>query len=578
MGLKYILIPIVASSLVVSVYNTKTDIPGRKGVQTFSPLSTNSFEMKSSVLHDVDHNSSRKCVIHIPPLETNCHKKKQRNCQDNFSELMAHNNSCLSLMLACICVTYEEKTNMLKYGDCIYNCGQGMIYTPLPPNIKDWNDELCGKFHRRGSLCGSCQTDTYLLAYSFNISCVKCGSNYRLNWLKFFFFAFFLLTVVYFVILFFHISIPSSPLLGYTLNAQLLSAPAMARVYLLYCNNSAWCKYIPLLGSILSIWNLDFFRYYNLGICLKTDTLQTLALDLIVGVYPLVLIAITYIIIQLYDTNFVILMKLWKPFERLSIRFNWSLRTSVIDSFASFLLLSNVKFLSACTDILIPVQVISSDPLFNKSSSSWRMYYDASIEYFGPKHCPYAITAIVVLVVFVVLPTLLLLLYPFQRFQFILNKFPPRWQIFTNTFVESFQGCYKDGTGRYKSDYRWASAFPFLIRILCFALYCTQTTSSFIRFVSMLLVMYALIMIYLEPFKKHTMNKSIVLFILLVGYFSVSCLGVEVSASVFLPILLIACCSPHLVMITLLFEYLFHKVKTCFRKCGTDGNSIRQDR
>ena len=363
------------------------------------------------------------------------------------------------------------------------------------------------------------------------------------------FYAFFLLSAFYIIILLFHISIPSSVLLGYTLNAQLLSAPAIARVLLLFCADNVWCKNMAHLANINSIWNLDFFRFYNLDICLKTDTLETLALDLIVGVYPLILIAITYLIIQLYDANFTLFLICWKPFKTFStkVKRNWNLRTSTIDSFASFLLLSSVKFLNVCADILIPVKVISSDPLFNQSSSSWRMYYDASIDYFGPKHCPYAITAIMVLVIFVLLPTALLLLYPFKRFQFILNKFPPRWQIFTKTFVESFQGCYKDGTGRCKSDYRWASAFPFLIRIQCFALYCTQPTLTFALLVSILLAVYAIIMINLEPFKDHTLNNIIVIFILLVAFFLLVALSSTIAfwLQLFSIPNFILCCSFH---------------------------------
>ena len=524
------------------------------------------------------------CIIYIPPHEKKCHKREQPDCHDNYSELMAHkNSSCIYALLNCFCVAYDRNRSLIEYGRCLYNCfypDKNILYfnndyTVLPSEVVDWKGEVCGKFHRCGSLCGSCQADTYLMAYSYNLTCVKCGKNYKLNWLKFLFFAFFPLTVFCFVILLFHVSIPSSPLQGYTLIAQLVSAPALARVLMSFCKHTEWCKCIPPLGSLYGIWNLDFFRFYNLGICIKTDILTTLVLDLIVGVYPLVLIAITYLIIKLYDANCTILMKLWKPCERLSTRMksNWNLRTSTLDAFASFLLLSNVKFLSACTNILIPVQVISSDPFFNQSSSSWRMYYNASIEYFGPKHCPYAITAIMVLVIFVLLPTLLLLLYPFQKFHFFLNKFPPRCILVINTLIDSFQGCYKDGAGSSKADYRWVSAFPFLIRIMTFLLYCSTPIHSFLGFESMLLIICAIIMIYLEPFKDHTVNKSFVVFILLVAYFSVGLFGHDLHYSrnhhsldlLFSPLLLIGGCLPHLFIVSLLLKPLFKKVRICLQ-------------
>ena len=574
-------IAIVTASHTVSVCSCSSDI------DKFSRTRKATLSNKSSETHPTpplsgaEQNDSM-CIIYIPPHEKECHKKEQPDCHDNYSELMAHkNSSCIYALLNCFCVAYDRNRNLIEYGRCLYNCfylDKNILYfnndyTVLPSEVADWNEEVCGKFHRHGSLCGSCQANTYLMAYSYDLTCVNCGKNYKLNWLKFLFFAFFPLTVFYFVILLFHVSIPSSPLQGYTLIAQLISVPALSREFMSFCKH-ANSKFITPLGNLYSIWNLDFFRFHNLGICLKTDPLATFSLDLIVGVYPLVLIAITYLIIKLYDANCTILMKLWKPCKGLSTRMksNWNIRTSTIDAFASFLLLSNVKFLSVCAIILIPVQMTSSDPFFNQSNSSWRMYYDASIEYFGPKHCPYAITAIMVVVVFVVLPTLLLLLYPFQKFHFFLNKFPPRCILVINTLIDSFQGCYKDGAGSSKADYRWVSAFPFLIRIMTFLLSCITSSHSFFGFESMMLIICAIIMIYLEPFKDHTMNKSFVIFILLVAYFAVGLFGHDLCRSknpsldlLFFPLLLIGGCLPHVVIISLFLKPLFKKVWICLQ-------------
>ena len=60
---------------------------------------------------------------------------------------------------------------------------------------------------------------------------------------------------------------------------------------------------------------LIFFRSFDIGICLGTGTLATLALDLAVGVYPLLLMILSYIMIHLYDRNFLPLVILWRPFK-----------------------------------------------------------------------------------------------------------------------------------------------------------------------------------------------------------------------------------------------------------------------
>ena len=70
----------------------------------------------------------------------------------------------------------------------------------------------------------------------------------------------------------------------------------------------------------------------NFGICLGTETL---VLDLIIGAYPLLLMVVSYVFIELYDRNFRPLVIMWKPFRMLFGLFweNWDLRTSLIDAF-----------------------------------------------------------------------------------------------------------------------------------------------------------------------------------------------------------------------------------------------------
>ena len=70
-----------------------------------------------------------------------------------------------------------------------------------------------------------------------------------------------------------------------------------------------------MLLALYGIWNLDFFRSFDLGICLGTSTLQTLSLDLLVAVYPLLLMALSYALITLYDRNIRVLVIIWRPFR-----------------------------------------------------------------------------------------------------------------------------------------------------------------------------------------------------------------------------------------------------------------------
>ena len=95
---------------------------------------------------------------------------------------------------------------------------------------------------------------------------------------------------------------------------------------------------------------------------------------------------------------------------------------------------------------------------------SWRLYYDATVPYFGETHLPYAILAIVhVILAILPLPCCSSVLFSwFQKFQ---NILPFRWYI-QHAFMDTFQGCYRDGTEPGTGDYRWFASIFFMLRIL----------------------------------------------------------------------------------------------------------------
>ena len=395
-----------------------------------------------------------------------------------YQEVSTHNNiiHCSEKrnlsVLDCFCVTYNEEESLTEVGNCIYNCENiqksdlsDVLYHVLPKNVSKLNEAMCGKFNRNGTLCGKCRDGFFPLAYSFNMTCVKCP-NGRSNWWKYVLSAFLPLTVFYFIVVFCKINATSSPLHGFIYYNQAISMPQMVRLLFLATEDRP--KYqtvVKYLATFYGVWNLDFFRSFDLGICLGTDTLQSLALDMAVGIYPLLLMVLSYFLIHLYDNNFRPLVILWKPFHRVFSLFrrNWEIRTSIVDAFATFLLLSNVKFLSVSFDLLAPVKVFQLSPS-KDLNPTWRLFYDANVPYFGRSHLPYAIMAITILIIFVLLPILILLLYPCNWFQRLLNVFPVNWQVL-HTFVDSFQGCYKDGTEAGTRDCRWFSSFFFIIRI-----------------------------------------------------------------------------------------------------------------
>ncbi len=173
------------------------------------------------------------------------------------------------------------------------------------------------------------------------------------------------------------------------------------------------------------------------------DSLQVLALDYVIAVYPLFTVLVTYILVQMHARGYRLIVWLWKPFHLCTsrVRRQWNIKTSLIDTFASFLLLSYVKFLSVSFDLLVPI------PLYYTNGtmlSSLFLYHNGSMQYFGSQHLPYGLLAVGITLVFVVIPLLLLLVYPCRCFQRLLGSCGVG--CFTLlTFMDVFQGSYKNG-------------------------------------------------------------------------------------------------------------------------------------
>ena len=68
-------------------------------------------------------------------------------------------------------------------------------------------------------------------------------------------------------------------------------------------------------------------------------------LGYITAFYPMMLIVVTWICIELHDRNFRVIVYLWRPFHRCFVRLRrgWDTKNDLIDVFATFFLLSYVK-------------------------------------------------------------------------------------------------------------------------------------------------------------------------------------------------------------------------------------------
>ena len=443
--------------------------------------------------------------------EVNTTSKSCKCGKDHGHIISCNNQNQTSSVLDCYCVT-TNKQGRTFLGACFYNCGSSgkisldTVYRTLPRHINELNKHMCKGLNRNGVQCGQCNQSYFLPVYSFDLRCVPCPEGGKNTW-KYILIAYGPLTIFYFIVLFFKINANTSHLHGFVFYSQAMSLSAFCRIAL----KSVAGHPIPLAIvkvelALYGFSNLDFFRtFLSETICLQTNTLQTLVLDYGIAVYPLVLMIISYIMIELHDRNFRIVVFIWRPFRFIFTFFrrNWDSRTSVIDAYATFFLLAYTKFLSVSFDLLIPTRLYE----LNSNKTTFVLYYDGSIEYFGKEHLPYAILALTVLLIFIFLPTAVLFLYTFRWFQKFLNCFPIRWHIL-HTFVDSFHGCYKDGTEPGTRDCRWFAALFLLIRILGLLVYMGTLGSTYFDVSVLLLTMFVLLLVTVQPFKKEVAHYT----------------------------------------------------------------------
>ena len=134
---------------------------------------------------------------------------------------------------------------------------------------------------------------------------------------------------------------------------------------------------------------------------------------------------------------------------------------------------------------------------------------------------------------FALLPTIVLMLYPFTCFQKMLQIFPLRWNIILHTFMDTFYGCYKDGTEPGTRDCRWFFSLFMVIRILSFVVGGLMFNSTAFLIIAGLLVAFSILMFTIQPFKSTMTDycETNATFMLLLALFYTCIIGRDMAGS-----------------------------------------------
>ena len=414
------------------------------------------------------------------------------------------------------CMTYEEGEG-IYVAPCFFFQGDTHSfrttddnnYIMLPKNISQLNDYMCGPMNRKGRVCSECIEGFGPSILSFGSICSNCTDVWY-GIPLYLFLEFVPITVFYVVIVLFRISVTSAPMVAFVFFSQtgVITFNSYARIILF--KSSITYNFLRVLTSFYGFWNLDFFRYILPPFCIspKLKLIHTTFLYYVSAFYPLILICITWICIELHFRDFKPIVWLW---SKLTCCYSKCANTtldysnSMIDVFATFFLLSYAKIMFASFNLLTPTKVL----IMNNYSLYTDQFAkaDPSIGFFNKEHLPFVIVSIFILIFAILSPTLLLILYPIKVFRSLLFKFhlSTRTIASLNIFVEKYYSCYRDGLDAGK-DMRSLISMYFLLRLLSQLLFSFTSYGTVFTFNTVLYGGYGLTIALVRPYKKTYMN------------------------------------------------------------------------
>lgn len=447
-------------------------------------------------------------------------KCKQGKDVDNGVTFLKHDGSGSLRVNNSLCITWNNETQFAEVSYCLFIRCRLRDHTTyiIPLNISgnELNHKTCHRhYNRRGLYCKKCIDGHGPAVLYDGVTCADC-SKYKNMWILNMLFQLTCVALSCIATILLSVKGTSSPL-NITITYSQLSLNILMISSRLH--NKLVCrfgyKFSLFILTIFGVFNLDFFRYLIPPMCLSTTVhpVDVLLLDYIIAISPLVFTLFCYLCIVIHDRNChnrivkILSFPMKKCFQHHK---NWKPKETILNTFATFLLCGYTKLLFVSVNLLVGIHSYNSRG--EKLPNSTVLLYDQSMKFFHSRHIPYVVIALSVISLFVLLPPLLLLLYPTRMFRKCLERCGfQEWAILHMT-MDIFQGWYKDGTDGTR-DFRPLSAFYMLLRIVVgvtfiFILF-TDTDGPGLDYIfGMLHLFFGIFFYTARPYKKKWMNHA----------------------------------------------------------------------
>ena len=392
---------------------------------------------------------------------------------------------------------FNESESTLESGTCPYTyCHTDShlsLSTDYPLPNRSSRDELdmsiCGST-RTGKVCGSCRHNHSTLFHSINYKCSP-NKHCNLGFLLYILSELLPVTLLFLIIVLFRIQLTSGAFNGFIFFVQVID------IMLIDANGYIQTKqeiyaFMKAYRFVYRMFNLEFFTLDELSFCLwqGATTMDVLAVKYITIVYALLLVVITIMVMKICTIKC----------------FKLSPKGSIIHGFSAFFVICY----SQCTKVTLLVLTPSIVYGVGFRKLERVVYYQGNIPYMKGDHLRYAIPALFFLITFVVVPLILLLVYPLcykifallrieeTRFIRLTCRIIPLEKI--KPLFDSFQSCFKD-------DYRFMAGVYFLYRLAIHVPFVlTDTFTKFYVILEIELVLMLMIQATNYVYKKHWHN------------------------------------------------------------------------
>ena len=439
-------------------------------------------------------------------------------CECGFSLLCSSDSNHVEIKIkTCATSSGQEDDYYVSYCPFRHTVNStNRMYSEMPSNASQLDEVMCGPYNRRGLLCGECKDGYGPAVYSFDQICANCSSLWSRYAISLYLFLQFVpTTLIFLCFVVFRFNITSGPLLGYVLFCQTIIAEinyhySFIYDYILYHVTSFLRVLFDLSLTVSQFWCLQFLKAIIPPFCIseKLTGIHVNMLNLVPAIYPLVLVIISCIFMELHARNYRIVGILWKPFKIILSKANITAVTgdAVFHAFASFIFLSNISVMFTTFQVVNFVIVQNSTEHFQKQV----LYTDPTVEW--NTSIPYVLIAAVIFISISLIPSLLLCIYPTRLYRYLSRFLSARKRLAITAFAEALHSCFKDGLNGTR-DYRAMAGATFFIALLLGAIsyfprrFFSVGTSHIVEI--MLWMILVCIVSYVKPCKSAVANISL---------------------------------------------------------------------